>query len=248
MADEFNDVLSMIIGDEDTMSNTMSKLSTEQPTMEEGNELSTPDEAPIEPSNINKLEAACVKPDRKAAKDSTDKKECQEPTKKEKKATNKVEKTAPKQKRKLDILDLDVPVAWLKKGRKEKEKNKAAAVHKNAGEPVPAVTAGQVQLPTTPPAPMKENPTNKLLERRQKKLGKIKVPALPTNEEGRLPYFLTRLPLVSFYQCQQCLRKSNATYDFSKTNGNQTIELHFCQRCRSVNADITKATICHHLH
>ena len=104
----------------------------------------------------------------------------------------------------------------------------------------------------------------KQLERRQRRLQKIKLPILPTttcstdgsddsddgdDSEVKHPYFLTRLPLVTFYQCGACLRKSNASYSLinppEKNAERATVKLHFCQRCRNVNAQLTKALAYH---
>ena len=82
-----------------------------------------------------------------------------------------------------------------------------------------------------------------VMVKKQKKIARIKVPALPTGSKS-FPYFLTRLPLVSFYQCSKCMKRSNATYNLLKGNEEQVIQLHFCVKCRDINTKITDAALC----
>ena len=71
--------------------------------------------------------------------------------------------------------------------------------------------------------------------KKKKKDGVVKVPA------PSVAHFLVGLPMVSFYQCQKCLDKSNASCKLVKKESDTTIALYLCQTCRRINALLTEA-------
>ena len=126
-------------------------------------------------------------------------------------------------------------------------------------------SAGGAETPAVKKRHLATIKGKKLLERWERRLQRIKLPILPTcipngsDDDDRNgdavkpaaavhPYFLTRLPLVTYYQCGGCLRKSNASYsliDLGKNADLAAVTLHFCQKCRNVNAQLTKALAYH---
>jgi len=96
---------------------------------------------------------------------------------------------------------------------------------------------------------------DKLFSRRieRQRLEKLSVPVLPavvepqkqepsTLADPTIPFFLTRLPFTTVYQCLMCMKASNINYRMLKTE-DQVIPLTFCPACRRTNQLITQALL-----